>query len=329
MQTPVFNGAPDAPTSPQPTDSIHSIPRQAIADLGTQGFFEQYQQPGLPVVITDALAGAPTWDLAYLRQKIGDLTFLIRQFGRDRYQQDKRQWTSMGSGVESASMTFNDYAALVESGQAHAEDLYLAKFPITATPLAEDASLQQIPVRLPLPQPMTAWNLWVGPAGHTTCLHYDPFDGTLVQLHGSKRLVLFPPDQLYNLYPFPILNHLLHGAKLRSGYSQIYPDAIDFAAFPKAAQAQAHRYEVILNPGELIFIPAGWWHEISTVGEGMVCSVNRFWQIRPRARALRSWSKWRVHLASVLAVPHVAVSLARAIASRDQSLKLGQILQRL
>ncbi|NET33926.1 MAG: cupin-like domain-containing protein [Cyanothece sp. SIO1E1] len=308
---------------------IHSVPREQASKLDYKLFFETYQKPGHPVVVTGALNDAIDWDLNYLCQQIGDQTFLIRQFGRERYQQDKRQWQSIGSGVESISMTFAEYAAVMQSGQAYEQDLYLAKSPFTHTALAQNANLQQIPAVLPLRGPVTDWYLWVGPGGHTTCLHYDPFDGTLLQLHGTKRLVLFPPSQLYNVYPFPLLNHLRYGPKLRASYSQFYPDRPDYEAFPKIRQAQAHRYEVILNPGDLMFIPAGWWHEISTVGTGMVCSVNRFWHVYPWSRALRLWSKWRIHLASVLAAPAMMASLFKAMTSPDKSNRLGQLLQRL
>jgi len=329
MRNPILN-RPNS-ESQGPGEPLHpqTIPHRSSSELDDKAFFDSFQKNGHPVVVTDALSSTPEWNLDFLRQKIGDEVFLIRQFGRDRYQHDKRSWTSMGSGVESASLTFNAYADAIQSGEAHADDLYLAKFPITQTGLARNDQLETISTLLPLRWPVTDWNLWVGPSGHTTCLHYDPFDGVLVQLHGTKRVVLFPPSQLYNLYPFPIINHLRYGSKLRSGYSQLYPDAIDYDAFPKARQAQAHRYEVILNAGEFLFIPAGWWHEISTVGSGMVCSVNRFWNVYPWSRTFSSWSKWRVHVASVLAAPHVVRSLFKAMNSKDSSLKLGQLIQRI
>lgn len=310
-------------------NSVHSIPRIHISSLDKSFFFEKHQKQGYPLILTGASNTSIKWDLTSLCEQIGSQIFLIRQFGRERYQQDKRKWKSMGSGVESASMTFSEFASMISSGEAYEKDLYLAKFPLTDTPLAKDSLLKQTLEPLPLDRPVTDWNLWIGSAGHTTCLHYDPFDGVLVQLSGAKRLVLFPPSQLYNLYPFHVLNHFLYGSKRRAGYSQLYPDAIDLDTFPNAQQAQLQRYEVVLNAGECIFIPAGWWHEISTIGSGMVCSVNRFWHVYPTTRSLSLWSKWRIHLASVLALPHVAVAFLRAINSKDRLLKLAQLLQRI
>lgn len=106
-------------------------------------------------------------------------------------------------------------------------------------------------------------------SGHVTCLHCDPFDGILMQLSGVKRVVLFPPSQLSNLYPFPVTAHLRHGLKRRASYSQVYPDRPDFDTFPKFRAAWQQRYEVILEAGDVLFIPVGWWHEVTALGKGL------------------------------------------------------------
>ena len=291
-------------------------------------FSEEYQKESLPVVIS-GLLHETDWNLKYLCQTLGDAEFPIRRYGWQRYEQDKRDWTSMGSSVESTLMPFTQYAELLESGEAEEQDLYLGKCSIEHTPLIQKSGLHNVGVQLGLKKPVTPHNLWLGLAGHTTCLHYDAFDGTLMQLHGSKRLVLFPPSQLYNLYPFSLSAHLRHGLKVRSTYSQIYPDKPDFAAFPNFVKALQHQYEVILNQGDVLYIPASWWHEVTAIGQGMVCSVNRFWGIQPTSRALRSGSKWRAHLGSILASPHIIQNMLTAVSSGKASGTLSNLLQRL
>lgn len=309
--------------------TIQPVPREVLTNLPLPRFFEQYRKPGHPVVITGLLDTEPTWTLDWLRQALGPLELPIRCYGQERYQQDKRTWTEIGSGVDTQIMTFTDFADRLIRGDARQHDLYLAKCPIEQTQLRGRPVLEHIRKALGLRQPVSAWNLWVGAGGHTTCLHYDPFDGTLVQLHGSKRIVLFPPSQLYNIYPFPISVHWQRGLKLRSTYSQVYPDQPDFEAFPRLRDAFQHRYEVVLNQGDVLFIPASWWHEVTTLGDGMVCSVNRFWSIQPMSRAMRLWSKWRSHLGSVLAIPYILKTLAVALVHPHRETRLKQLLQRL
>lgn len=306
-----------------------SIARESADTLTLDRFVQTYQTPGLPVVVTH-LVHQWDWHLDYLNQQIGTQSFVLRYYGNERYQQDKRKWTSIGSGVAPKTKTFAEYAALLQNREAHAQDIYMAKCPIHNTPLIESEAVQTLQTfcqKLGLTQPASPLNLWVGPAGHVEALHYDPTDGTLVQLHGSKRVILFPPAQTANLYPFPFYIHLKHGMKLRSWFSQVYPDRPDFAAFPKLKQALQHKYEVVLNPGEMLYIPMGWWHEVEALGDEMVCSVNRFWRVYPTQRAVLSWQRWRSYLGSVCALPVVALSIGKAVFSPDRAQRLKEIRQ--
>ncbi|MBF2000383.1 MAG: cupin-like domain-containing protein [Synechococcales cyanobacterium M58_A2018_015] len=318
--------------TPTPSIETQPIDRVALAALTPERFAAQYQRRGLPVIITDWLQPDWDWNLDYLCDQLGSHEFLLRYYGKERYQQDKRQWTSIGSGVKTHSKPFSEYAALLRSREAHEQDIYLAKCSIQNTPLAKTEAVQTICSQLShlgLTQPASSLNLWVGPAGHVECLHYDPMDGTLIQLHGSKRVVLFPPSQTFNLYPYPFYAHLRYGLRLRSWFSRVYPDQPDFAAFPRLRQAMQHRYDVVLGPGELLYIPAGWWHEVTALGDEMACSLNRFWRVYPTPRAVFFWGRWRAYLGSLCAIPNVLVQVAVALLSSQRQQKIKEILQML
>ncbi len=309
-----------------------SIARVAISELTSDRFFEKYKKPGIPVVLTGVFQPDTDWNIDYLSHLLSNQEFVLRYYGKARYQQDKRQWTSIGSGVAPQTKPFLEYAELLQSGEAHEQDIYLAKCPIHDTPLIETEAIEDYKTamnQIGFTQPASTMNLWVGPGGHVESLHYDVMDGTLIQLHGSKRVVLFPRSQLSNLYPFPFYVHLWHGLRLRSWFSQVYPDRPDYEAFPKLKAAMQHRIEVILNPGEVLYIPAGWWHEISALGDEMVCSVNRFWRVYPTPRAVFFWGRCRGYLGSVCAVPHTIGSLIAALFRPDRQQRIRQILQML
>ncbi len=308
-----------------------TVDRVSCQSLTARQFAERYQRRGIPVVITNLLAADPGWDLDYLAQQLGNQKFLLRYYGRDRYDQDKRDWTSVGSGVQTQSQRFCDYAQIIRSGEAHQQDIYLGKCSLQATPLAQSDAAQTLSHQLKnlgLEQPASSLNLWIG-SGHTECLHYDVMDGTLIQLHGSKQIVLFPPSQTANLYPYPVYAHLRHGLKLRSWFSQVYPNRPDFQAFPRLQIASQHRHDVTLHPGELLYIPAGWWHEVTAIGEDMVCSVNRFWHVYPTLRAWFLWNRWRVYFGTLCAMPKTLMQLVLALFSRDRQQKLKEIRQML
>lgn len=300
------------------------------ASRQSQGDFSQrYLKQGHPVIISGLLSPATDWSLDYLEDQIGEIEFPVRQYGKDRYQQSKKTWTSSGSGVEATTMSFAEYADQLREKTAHQNDAYLARCSLKETPLSHHSELEQAEAWFNLKAPATFMNLWVGPGSHVSCLHYDPMDGLLMQLHGQKKVLLFPPSQTYNLYPIPVYKQLRHGLKLRSVYSQVYPETPDFEEFPKFRQAIPHGQVAILNPGDILFLPAGWWHEVTSLGDDVVCSINRFWHVFPLSRALLSWNKWRAHLGSVFAAPHVIQNVISAFHGDNMAADLKTLIQRL
>ena len=76
-----------------------------------------------------------------------------------------------------------------------------------------------------------------------------------VQLVGRKRFIMFPPEQWERLYPFPI--HHEYDRR-----SQVDLDAPDTERHPRCGDASGVVVE--LKPGELLYIPPGWWHHVQT-----------------------------------------------------------------
>lgn len=304
----------------------NTIKKVDFLSITPEIFQKKYQKPGIPVIITGLVKDAD-WNLDYLSKNLGDRKFFARFYGKDRYQQDKRQWKSVGSGVTTKSVSFNEYATWLRNGKAREQDIYLAKCSLQNTSLSSLEYLANIGDKLAFARPMSDFNLWAGPSGHTEPLHYDTLDGTLIHLHGAKKVILFPPSQTNNLYPFPLSLHLRYGLKLRSWFSQVYPTKPDFQAFPKLKEALKYKQEMILNRGEILYIPAGWWHEITGLGDELVCSVNRFWSVNPRQRLLLSWFAWRSYLGILFSLPHTFFNLAIASIDQHRKEKITQILQ--
>lgn len=308
--------------------TLNSIASVDISELTPELFIEKYQKTGTPVIITGLLA-AIDWNLDYLCAKLGEQTFLFRNYGSSRYKQDPRNWKNIGSGVALQSMQFTQYAELLRDRTAHKNDIYLGKCSLKDTTLVQTPALQAIGARLGLTKPMTDFNLYMGPGGHASGLHYDSLDGTLMQMYGEKRVVLFPPAQTYNLYPFPVYRHLRYGLKLRSWFSRVSLRQPDLESFPRFKIALQHQHQVILRQGETLYIPMCWWHDVTALGDDMVCSVNRFWRVYPTSRVMLSWNRWRAVGGHVCALPHTTMSLAIALFGSDKKQKLSKILHRL
>jgi len=92
---------------------------------------------------------------------------------------------------------------------------------------------------------------------------------------GSRRFVLFPPEQVANLYVGPI-DRTVAGQPT----SMVDLDRVDFDSFPKFRDALKHALVADLEPGDAIYIPALWWHAVQANGPLNVL-LNYWWSDAP------------------------------------------------
>ncbi|KAM9486998.1 tRNA wybutosine-synthesizing protein 5 [Clarias gariepinus] len=95
--------------------------------------------------------------------------------------------------------------------------------------------------------------------------HYDVMDNLLAQVTGRKRVVLYSPQDALHLYLTGDKSEVLD---VDSPDLELYPDFV-----------KACRYECILEPGDLLFIPALWFHNTLALQFGI--GVNVFWRHLP------------------------------------------------
>jgi hypothetical protein len=112
---------------------------------------------------------------------------------------------------------------------------------------------------------------WLGPARTVTPLHCDYDDNIFAQIWGSKRIFLAPPHHDGLLYTREA-NPVLFG-------SPFDPEAPDFDAFPLARQAAV--VECVVHPGEMLYVPAGWYHQVRALTFSL--SANRWARAMPLA----------------------------------------------
>ena len=107
--------------------------------------------------------------------------------------------------------------------------------------------------------------------------HYDAMDNALVQLHGEKRVILFPPSAGAGLYldgsSSPVVGAAVDGKEDAWG--------ADFP-FPAYTLARAAALEVVLQPGDVLYIPALWAHHVEAL-HGPSVAVNVFFRELPKA----------------------------------------------
>lgn len=110
-------------------------------------------------------------------------------------------------------------------------------------------------------------NLWAGQNLSLSPLHYDSTDGYLCQIAGYKRVYLFSPDDSLYLYP---MSPLTNGQFNLSQISHVHNAPVDI--YPEFLHATTR--SILLKPGDSLYIPQGWWHQVFNIGHSV--AVNFF-----------------------------------------------------
>lgn len=108
----------------------------------------------------------------------------------------------------------------------------------------------------------TDTRLWIGSSGTCSGLHTDLKDNIFAQIVGTKKVFLVPMNQTHLSYPF--IDNLVN--------SQVDPENYSIEKFPKFARADV--YETTVGPGDVLFIPRGWWHYLRS--EQPSISINHW-----------------------------------------------------
>jgi mannose-6-phosphate isomerase-like protein (cupin superfamily) len=144
---------------------------------------------------------------------------------------------------------------------------------------AHSIAVQSLPVRDVIPgfeadNPMAlldaAPTMWIGSRGKVAP-HYDVHRNVACVVAGRRHFTLYPPDQIANLYPGPIL-----GAPGGVPISMVDIWDPDLDKYPGYAQAVEVAQEASLEPGDAIYIPALWWHAVESL-EPLNVLVNYWW----------------------------------------------------
>ena len=239
----------------------NEIERRDASGLSAQDFLTDYFQKARPVVITGATESwaARSWSIPSLVERVGNNEVWVR--GKTNLE-DYRS----GKSYTIRKDTFGSYCSDLLKGSARSKSSYLAVASMQNT-------FPQLLGEVPFPEYLSAKGklhlgpyMWVAAQGHYEFCHFDPDDNFLIMIQGRKRVRLFGHD-IDSLYPNPL------GSYGKTIQSNVNCDAPDLSRHPKFANA--HCQYTILYPGEMLFIPAFFWHQVSALDSGI--SLNMFY----------------------------------------------------
>lgn len=180
-----------------------------------------------------------------------------------------------GMGCSSSMMLLGDLVARLQSGRAHGLYLYDVCVSKRLPHVLRYMRLPRHFAHCYLRRTMHAhafsrsWpTLFLGARGTRSTLHLDQWEGHFYMycLFGCKRWVLFHPEDVALLYP-----DWSHG-----GLHPRFPSLYELQAQPQRYPLFAHarRREVVIHPGEVLFVPGGTPHAVENLTDSLALAGN-------------------------------------------------------
>eukprot|EP00127_Corallochytrium_limacisporum_P005993 Clim_evm70s215 gene=Clim_evmTU70s215 len=284
---------PDGPT-------LTEVDRRS--DLTFEEFFHEYERKSKPVIITD-YAGkvfpGGLWSIERIREACGD-----QEFTAKRKNLRSTEWALLEDVGEKNVGEFIDYYQEQKQSRADENPLYLFDWPLhncDETLLRPDSFimpkyfagdfLRRQPrlrkgtrahkvldgVKLDIAFP----TLFMSNDGTSSGMHIDGYGSSfwMILLEGEKHWVFFDPADIPLLYENRETFVMDVDVRPVTKYGRV-PNGENKAEAAKTLLEEkplvrfAHGFEVVLKPGELLFVPAGTPHQVSNVGDAVAVCGN-------------------------------------------------------
>lgn len=121
----------------------------------------------------------------------------------------------------------------------------------------------------------TLAKIWIGNES-VAAAHFDVPRNLACCVLGKRRFTLFPPEQVMNLYPGPL--NPTPGGQVVTMANLGDPD---FDAYPRLKEALPTAVIADLAPGDALYYPSMWWHEVEAKDDFNVM-INYWWVDSPR-----------------------------------------------
>jgi hypothetical protein len=234
----------------------------SVEIISPEDFKQNYYEPMKPLVIKNLAKSWPayhkwSWDL--FKSMLGDVEVgVYNNIKSDAY-------TPINTADE--YMKFGDYIDMVRKGPAEWR-IFLFNIFDHAPQLINDFTWpENLAKGFVKKYPM----LFVGGKGSITHMHFD-IDLSHIfhtQFVGRKRVLLFPFEEQHKLYrkPWEVLS-LVNFEK----YFDEENSQLDISKYPALKLAKG--YEIILEHGDTLFMPAGCWHHMEYIDSGFAMSLR-------------------------------------------------------
>lgn len=237
-------------------------PVDVVDEISAHDFRQQYYQTMRPLVIRNLAKTWPAyekWNWNYFKELVGDQRVAL-------YNNTKSDaYTPINTADD--YKTFGEYIDMIKQGPA-AWRIFLFNIFDHAPQLTQDFTWpEQLMKGFVKKYPM----LFTGGASSITHMHFDIDLSHILhtQFAGRKRILLFPHSESDRLYrkPFEVLSLADFSNYYDPGKSKL-----DYQKFPALTKAKG--FDLTLNHGETLFMPAGYWHHMEYLDSGFAMSLR-------------------------------------------------------
>lgn len=233
-----------------------SLKIDTVESIDSEVFNRKYFNVQKPLIIkglsknTDA---ACKWSIPYFKKTVGDV--LVDVYDNSNKQSAKSAFTD-----PDLKMKFSDYLDILCKNEPTDLRIFLFDLFKYSDQLKND---------FPCPYLFKGMldnigHMFFGGKGTTVRIHYDIDMSNVLHTHfgGRKRVVLIAPEYSSMLYCLPL-----------NTYSLIDPDKPDYKKYPALKLVKG--YDFILEPGDSLFMPSGYWHYMTYLESSFSVSYRR------------------------------------------------------
>jgi LPS sulfotransferase NodH len=240
--------------------SAKTIPR--VSRLGRKEFREHHYSRNRPAIITGSINNWPAtslWSPQYLKQKVGNVPVrmdVIRRAGESGPMTARKDRGTMEFS-EGIDRVFNGIPT--ETFRLRVDSRFFKR--PGARELTKDIGLlDEYLDREAMATGSPSFE--VESAGHVMPLHHDPCNRLIAQVVGRRH---------FNLIPATHWQYLYNESGTSSPVDCEHPD---FARWPLFRHATV--ITIDLQPGDVLFMPVGWWYQTRSVDASVAMAFTNF-----------------------------------------------------
>jgi hypothetical protein len=233
-------------------------------------FYRHYYEAGRPAKLTGLIDHWPAlanWSLDHFASVAGDAV-VEAQVERERSADYE-----IAKDEHRRRVRFGELVEWLRKDEA-SNDIYLTAYnsgtnAAALAPLWDDMA----PIALLDPRPRDGF-FWLGPKGTLTPWHHDLTNNLLVQVLGRKRVRMAPP------WAFARMKNSHHC--FSDWGNEALPAGEGDAEMPPVL-------ETVIGPGEGVFLPVGWWHQVEALDLSASMSFTSFRRANAHVEDYKSW----------------------------------------